>query len=87
MAEPVELRRRMVEEVMAEEFLAGWRAALTPWWPSLLAVARHRFIPDIVWVDNDANPPPVLVPLHRERDPERWLRLAYTGDGVVNPGR
>jgi protein-L-isoaspartate(D-aspartate) O-methyltransferase len=72
----------MVEAVMADDFLTGWRAALTPWRPSLLAVARHRFIPDIVWVDNDDGPP-ALVSLRREQDPDRWLQLAYADDGVV----
>ncbi len=68
---------------MADDFLTGWRAAFAPWRPSLLAVARHRFIPDVVWVDNDGGGPPALVPLHREQDPDRWLRLTYADDGVV----
>jgi protein-L-isoaspartate(D-aspartate) O-methyltransferase len=73
----------MVDMVVADGFLTGWRVGLAPWLPSLLAVARHRFIPDVVWVDNDDGGPPALVPLHRERDPNRWLTLAYAGDGVV----
>jgi protein-L-isoaspartate(D-aspartate) O-methyltransferase len=73
----------MVDAVMADGFVTDWRVALTPWLPSLLAVARHRFIPDVVWVDNDSGAPPALVPFYREQDPDRWLRLAYASDGVV----
>lgn len=80
---PAELRRQMVETVTADAFVAGWRAALAPWQRALLAVPRHLFIPGTVWVDNDAEPPPALVPLHRERDPDRWLELAYATDYVV----
>lgn len=74
----------MVDAVIADDCLTGWRTALTPWRPSLLAVPRHLFLPDTVWVDNDAEPPPALVPLHREQDPDRWLEVAYaTDDGVA----
>jgi protein-L-isoaspartate O-methyltransferase len=75
--DPAEFRRRMVDAVTAEEVLAGWRVAFEPWRASLLTVPRHRFLPDTVWVDNDVDPPPALVPLHREQDPDRWLTLAY----------
>ncbi|MGH3778984.1 MAG: methyltransferase domain-containing protein [Pseudonocardiaceae bacterium] len=79
-----ELRRRMVDAVTAEEVLRRWQVAFAPWRPSLLTVPRHRFLPPTVWVDNDADPPPVLVPLHREQDLDRWLELAYAADhGVV----
>lgn len=84
LVDPAELRRRMVDAVTAEESLTRWRVAFEPWRPSLLAVPRHRFLPATVWVDNDADPPPALVPLHREQDPDRWLTLAYGADhGVI----
>ncbi|MGH3841648.1 MAG: methyltransferase domain-containing protein [Pseudonocardiaceae bacterium] len=82
--DPAELRRGMVDAVTGEEVLRRWRVAFAPWRASLLAVPRHRFLPATVWVDNDADPPPALVPLQREQDPERWLELAYTADhGVI----
>ncbi|MGH3529368.1 MAG: DUF6247 family protein, partial [Pseudonocardiaceae bacterium] len=78
--DPAGLRRRMVDAVIGEEVLRRWRVAFTPWRASLLTVPRHRFLPATVWVDNDADPPPALVPLHREQDPDRWLELAYAAD-------
>ena len=66
-AEPAELRRQMVQAVMADDSLAGWRAAFTPWRTSLLAMARHRFIPHIVWIDNYDDGLPALGPLHCEQ--------------------
>jgi protein-L-isoaspartate(D-aspartate) O-methyltransferase len=55
---------------------------LTPWWPALAAVPRHKFIPETVWVKNPLYVP-ALVPVHREEDPARWLELAYSDDYVV----
>ncbi|MGH3839063.1 MAG: methyltransferase domain-containing protein [Pseudonocardiaceae bacterium] len=81
--DPAELRRRMVDALTAEEFLTRWRVAFAPWRAPLLTVPRHRFLPATLWVDNDAGPPPALVTLHREQDPERWLTLAYAGDYVI----
>ncbi|MGH3874780.1 MAG: methyltransferase domain-containing protein [Pseudonocardiaceae bacterium] len=82
--DPAELRRQMVDAVTAEQVLSRWRVAFAPWRVSLLAVPRHRFLPPTVWVDNDADPPPALLPLHREQNPDRWLELAYTADhGVI----
>ncbi|MGH3905689.1 MAG: methyltransferase domain-containing protein [Pseudonocardiaceae bacterium] len=82
--DPAGLRRQMVDAVTADEQLTRWRAALTPWLPTLHTVPRHLFIPNTVWVDNDADTDPVLVPLHREQDPERWLSLAYdTNEGLA----
>lgn len=83
-ADPAQLRQQMVDAVTADDYLTSWRTALTPWRSSLLAVPRHRFIPDTVWVDNDGDAPPALVPLHREQAPDRWLSLAYgASDGVA----
>jgi protein-L-isoaspartate(D-aspartate) O-methyltransferase len=77
------LRRAMVEMVAADEIVRAWRGPLAPWLPSLRAVPRHAFLPDTVWVDNEPGGDPPLVPLHREQDPQRWLSLAYGGDGVA----
>ncbi|MBV9010671.1 MAG: methyltransferase domain-containing protein [Pseudonocardiales bacterium] len=83
--QPGQLRRQMVDAVLADEFVAGWRAAVAPWQPSLLAVPRHEFLPDTVWVTNhEDGGSPAYVPLDREQGPDRWLRLAYAADdGVV----
>jgi protein-L-isoaspartate O-methyltransferase len=80
---PVELRRRMVDAVLAHDFVTGWRAGVVPWRPALLAVPRHEFLPDTVWVENGDGASPALVPLRREQDPDRWLRLAYAADDGV----
>ncbi|MGH3548560.1 MAG: methyltransferase domain-containing protein [Pseudonocardiaceae bacterium] len=81
--DPAELRRAMVDAVTAEECLTRWRSAFVSWRDSLLAVPRHRFLPPMVWVDNDADPPPALLPLHRDQDPDRWLELAYAAEQGV----
>jgi hypothetical protein len=31
---------------MADDFVTAWRAAVMPWWPSLLTVPRHEFLPN-----------------------------------------
>lgn len=79
----VALRRAMVERVLADETMRAWHGPLTPWLPSLREVPRHAFLPDTVWVDNEPGADPPLVPLHREQDPQRWLSLAYDGEGVA----
>jgi protein-L-isoaspartate(D-aspartate) O-methyltransferase len=82
--DPGELRRAMVDAVTAEEFLTQWRVTFAPWRAAMLTVPRHRFLPPTVWVDNDGDPPPVLVALRRERAPDQWLELAYAADhGVI----
>src|SRR5262249_51407037 len=81
--DPAGLRRQMVDAVLADTCLDRWRDALTPWLPTLRTVPRHVFIPPTVWVDNDADNGPRLIPLHRTQDPDRWLRLAYdTKEGL-----
>lgn len=82
---PGQLRQQMVDAVLADEFVAGWRAGVVPWQPSLLAVPRHEFLPGTVWVANhEDGGSPAYVPLDREQDPDRWLHLAYAADdGVV----
>lgn len=81
-AEPGELGARMVQRLAVNAYLAQWEAPLVPWWPALAAVPRHRYIPDLVWIDNDGNGP-TLLPMHRDDDPDRWLELAYADDAVI----
>ncbi|MGH3912748.1 MAG: methyltransferase domain-containing protein, partial [Pseudonocardiaceae bacterium] len=83
-ADPVELRRRMVDAVVTDEHVRAWWSAFQPWREAITAVPRHQFIGDTVWVEHDEDGPPTLVPLSRERDPDRWLELAYdAGEAVV----
>ncbi|TMQ94754.1 methyltransferase domain-containing protein [Actinomadura soli] len=53
---------------------------LTPdWRDSFEAAARHRFIPDTVWVE-DADR---LVPVDRADDEAAWLELCYANKAVI----
>ncbi|MGH3799977.1 MAG: hypothetical protein ACRDTD_07580, partial [Pseudonocardiaceae bacterium] len=53
---------------------------LTPAWSEAFAtVARHRFIPDTIWVTDGAG----LVPLHRTENQQEWLRRAYGPAAVI----
>ncbi|MGH3930126.1 MAG: methyltransferase domain-containing protein [Pseudonocardiaceae bacterium] len=84
-AEPAELRARMVERLLADDDVVRWTVAVAPWQSALATVHRHRFIPSIVWIRNPDHQP-TLVPLRRDDDPDRWLRLSYaTGydDAVI----
>ncbi len=52
---------------------AAWREAF-------LAVPRHTFLPDKIWVDDgDGEPQPV----NRDTDPDRWLESAYANVPIV----
>lgn len=66
------------------------RGELTPpWRPAMEQVARHRFVPDLVWEEDDSVDGPDLLPLRRADDPDRWLRGAYANTHVtvqVNDG-
>ncbi|MGH4008514.1 MAG: methyltransferase domain-containing protein [Pseudonocardiaceae bacterium] len=75
------LRRRMVEAVGADGQVSAWPEFLS-WREALGAVARHEFIPDTVWVEH-SDPPPTLVALHREQDPQRWLQMVYAAAEAV----
>ncbi|MGH3802650.1 MAG: methyltransferase domain-containing protein, partial [Pseudonocardiaceae bacterium] len=56
------------------------RSELTPAWrASFLAVPRHQFIPDTIWLSNGRS----LTPLRRDEDPQGWLDRAYDRDFVV----
>ncbi|MGH3932401.1 MAG: methyltransferase domain-containing protein, partial [Pseudonocardiaceae bacterium] len=77
-----ELLRQMVDRVAADRYVrAGWQDQLGQWRSSLLAVARHLFIPDTIWIENESDGP-TLVALHRQRDQQRWLERTY-GDLAV----
>lgn len=80
--DPGDLRRRMVDRVAADRYVsAGWQNQFAQWRPSLLAVARHLFIPDTIWIENEGDGP-LLIALHRQCDQQRWLERAY-GDVAV----
>jgi protein-L-isoaspartate O-methyltransferase len=72
------LRQRMVEGLAQRgELDEQWRPAFTE-------VARHAFVPELVWrQDRDCKGNCDLVPLHRAEDPQRWLELAYANDSVI----
>ncbi|MGH3937790.1 MAG: methyltransferase domain-containing protein [Pseudonocardiaceae bacterium] len=67
MSDPAGLLRGMVDELTTSgELSSEWREAF-------LAVPRHVFIPDGIWLREGGE----LVPLCRADDPDRWLDLAY----------
>jgi hypothetical protein len=73
----------MVDRVAADRYVtARWRERFGQWRPSLLAVERHRFIPDTIWIENPSDGPP-LVALHRQGDQQRWLQRAYGDIAVI----
>ena len=72
---PDQLRRRMVDELVADGVLTD------AWREHFLAVPRHEFIPDLIWRD-DLDGPNYLVPMRRADDDE-WLWLAYQDSHVV----
>ncbi|MBV9140027.1 MAG: methyltransferase domain-containing protein [Pseudonocardiales bacterium] len=78
MADAEVLRGRMVEGLVRQgELDERWRAAFTE-------VARHEFIPDLVWRhDPDAGGLEDLVPLRRCDDPQGWLERAYANAPVT----
>ncbi|MGH3669517.1 MAG: methyltransferase domain-containing protein, partial [Pseudonocardiaceae bacterium] len=75
--DPAALRARMVDRLLADGDVARWASAVAPWRSALAAVPRHEFIPETVWIKNP-NHGPTLVPLCRDEDPDRWLRVAYS---------
>ncbi|MGH3321290.1 MAG: methyltransferase domain-containing protein [Streptosporangiaceae bacterium] len=52
----------------------GWRDA---YW----RVPRHRFIPEVMWVDRDRSG--AYAPVHRDDDPELWWGTVYSNSLVV----
>ncbi|MFK8906847.1 methyltransferase domain-containing protein [Streptomyces sp. YS-3] len=58
----------------AADLLDGSGAFAEPWMRSaFLAVARHRFVADTVWIEEPAG----YHPFTRSADPARWLSLVY----------
>ncbi|SKA25491.1 protein-L-isoaspartate(D-aspartate) O-methyltransferase [Marinactinospora thermotolerans DSM 45154] len=57
---------------MARKIPPAWRAAF-------MAVPRHLFIPDTVWVREEGRP----VPLRRADSPERWLEACYSDEPIA----
>jgi protein-L-isoaspartate(D-aspartate) O-methyltransferase len=73
MANPEPLSGQMLDRLTASsELTPGWSEAFA-------AVARHRFIPDMIWV-TDRNG---LGPLHRREDPPEWMWRAYASAAVI----
>jgi protein-L-isoaspartate(D-aspartate) O-methyltransferase len=76
----------MVERVAADQYVTPrWRKQFGQWRPSLVAVERHRFLPDTIWVENPQDGPP-LVALHRQREEQRWLERVYGDLAVIAQG-
>lgn len=77
MADAETLRQSMVEGLARRgELDERWRAAFTE-------VARHEFIPELVWRhDRDAGGHCDLVPLRRGDDPQCWLEGTYANAPV-----
>lgn len=53
------------------------------WTPSFLAVPRHQFVPEIIWLPDTRTRGPNLVPLHRAEHPDQWMELAAGDDFVI----
>lgn len=73
MADPAELRARLVSEL--GDLPEPWRQAFAD-------VPRHAFIPALVWRqrrDVDGND---MYPLHRDKEPDEWLEVAYANRPV-----
>jgi protein-L-isoaspartate(D-aspartate) O-methyltransferase len=71
--DPAELSARLVTELTeAGDLTPQWRGPFE-------AVARHRFIPDTVWVEDGDR----LVPVDRADDEGAWLELCYANDFVI----
>lgn len=75
-ADPGELRVRMVERLWVDDDVVRWSAAVAPWRSALATVPRHEFISETVWIKNPDHQR-TLLPLYRDDDPDRWLRLIY----------
>ncbi|MGH3697142.1 MAG: methyltransferase domain-containing protein [Pseudonocardiaceae bacterium] len=71
------LRESMVEGLAQRgELDERWRAAFTE-------VARHEFIPELVWrYDRDTSAHCDLLPVRRSEDPQWWLEGAYANAAV-----
>lgn len=61
------------------EALTGTGELTSAWSEAFTAVPRHRFIPDEIWVNDNAG----LVPLRRAKNPQEWIRRAYGPAAVI----
>jgi hypothetical protein len=65
--------RRLVDQLTdSGELTPAWRA-------SFLAVPRHHFIPDTIWLPDGRG----LTLLRRVENPQEWLDRVYDRDFVV----
>ena len=73
MVDAAELSARLIGELTeAGDVTPDWRG-------SFETVARHRFIPDTVWVEDGDR----LLPVDRADDEAAWLELCYANEAVV----
>ncbi len=73
MADPAELRARLVTEL--GELPEPWRQAFVD-------VPRHAFIPALVWRKRRGVDGNDMYPLHRDKEPDEWLEVAYANRPV-----
>ncbi|MFC7731239.1 methyltransferase domain-containing protein [Actinomadura keratinilytica] len=73
MSDAEALNQRLVDELADAGVLSD------RWRPAFLAVPRHLFVPDVIWVDAGDGTPTAR---RREDDPAAWLETAYA-DGPI----
>jgi protein-L-isoaspartate(D-aspartate) O-methyltransferase len=71
-----------MEQWSADELCASGHLT-RDWRPSFLAVPRHSFIPETIWLPDTRRHGPDLVPLHRVEHPDQWMELAAGDDFVI----
>ncbi len=58
--------------------------ARTGWQELIVEVPRDLFIPDTIWVDNDASHPQSgFIALSKQDDPQRWAELIGADEPVI----
>ncbi|MFF4240968.1 methyltransferase domain-containing protein [Actinomadura geliboluensis] len=73
MADAAEFSARLIGVLTeAGDLVPEWRGPFE-------AVARHRFVPDTVWVEDGD----LLVPVDRADDEAAWLKLCYANEAVI----
>ncbi len=77
MTDPQTDPQRLSQDLLDD--LTGSGELAPAWSEAFAAVARHRFIPDTIWVTDGAG----LVPLHRAENPREWMRRAYGPAAVI----
>lgn len=71
-----------MNEGLADELSRSWRLA-PDWRSSFLAAPRYQFIPGTVWLPDPDRRGPDLVPLHRDKQPDRWWELVSGIDQII----